>query len=94
MYPLGDDRLAALTPGSDLNVACKNSLGSWAGRAVEIITGVERRRRWRLDEKLQIVAEVEQPGACFAQIARRYDVSRGLLWSWRRQARNGGKRPA
>ena len=56
---------------------------------MEIITGVERRRRWRLDEKLQIVAEVEQPGACFAQIARRYDVSRGLLWSWRRQARNG-----
>ena len=56
---------------------------------MEIITGVERRRRWRLDEKLRIVAEVEQPGACFAQIARRYDVSRGLLWSWRRQVRNG-----
>ena len=56
---------------------------------VEIITGVERRRRWRFEEKLRIVAELEQPGACFAEVARRYDVSRGLLWNWRRQARGG-----
>jgi transposase len=32
---------------------------------MEIITGVERRRCWRLEEKLRIVAEVEQPGASF-----------------------------
>ena len=56
---------------------------------MEIITGVERRRRWRLDEKLRIVAEVEQPGACFAEVARRHEVSRGLLWDWRRQVRRG-----
>ena len=56
---------------------------------MEIITGVERRRRWRLEEKLRIVAETEQAGACFAEIARRYDVSRGLLWNWRSQARRG-----
>ncbi len=56
---------------------------------MEIITGVERRRRWRLDEKLRIVAEVEQPGACFAEVARRHKVSRGLLWDWRRQVRRG-----
>jgi transposase len=56
---------------------------------MEIITGVERRRRWRLEEKLRIVAEVEQPGVCFAEVARRHEVSRGLLWSWRRQMRRG-----
>jgi transposase len=56
---------------------------------VEIISGVERRRRWRLDEKLRIVAEAEAPGACFVEVARRYDVSRGLLWNWRRQVRSG-----
>jgi transposase-like protein len=61
---------------------------------VEIITGVERRRRWRADEKLRIVAELEQPGVCFAEVARRHDVSRGLLWNWRRQVRNGLLRPA
>ena len=56
---------------------------------MEIITGVERRRRWRLEEKLRIVDEVERPGACFAEVARRHEVSRGLLWSWRRQVRRG-----
>lgn len=60
---------------------------------VEIITGVERRRRWRVDEKLRIVAELEAPGACFAEVARRHDVSRGLLWNWRRQVRQGSLAP-
>ena len=56
---------------------------------MEIITGVERRRRWRREEKLRIVAEVEQPGASFAAVARRHEVSRGLLWNWRAQVRSG-----
>jgi transposase-like protein len=56
---------------------------------MEIITGVERRRCWRLEEKLQILAEVEQPGASFANVARRHEVSRGLLWNWRSQVRRG-----
>lgn len=54
---------------------------------MEIITGIERRRRWRVEDKLRIVAETEQPGACFAEIARRHEVSRGLLWNWRSQVR-------
>ncbi len=56
---------------------------------MEILTGVERRRRWRLEEKLRIIAELEQPGASFAAVARRHEVSRGLLWNWRRQFRRG-----
>jgi transposase-like protein len=60
---------------------------------MEIITGVERRRRWRLEEKLRIVAEVEEPGASFAAVARRNEVSRGLLWNWRRQVRRGDLAP-
>ena len=56
---------------------------------MEIITGVERRRRWRLEEKLRIVAEIEEPGASFAAVARRNEVSRALLWNWRRQVRRG-----
>lgn len=55
---------------------------------MEIITGVERRRRWRPEDKVRIVAEAEQPGACFAEVARRHDVSRALLWAWRRQIRD------
>ena len=60
---------------------------------MEIITGVERRRRWRLEEKLRIVAEVEQPGASFAAVARRHELSRGLLWNWRAQVRRGALAP-
>ena len=60
---------------------------------MEIITGVERRRRWSLEEKLRIVAETEQPGIGIAEIARRYEISRGLLWNWRSQVRRGVLRP-
>src|SRR5690349_21540952 len=64
-----------------------------AGGAMEIITGVERRRRWRLEDKLRIVADAQRPGACFADVARRHEVSRGLLWSWRDQVRRGALAP-
>ena len=60
---------------------------------MEIITGIERRRRWSLEEKLRIVAETEQPGGGIAEIARRYEISRGLLWNWRSQVRRGVLRP-
>jgi transposase len=60
---------------------------------MEIITGAERRRCWRLKEKLRIVAEVEAPGASFAAVARRHEASRGLLWNWRQQVRSGGLAP-
>ncbi len=56
---------------------------------MEIITGVERRRHWRREDKLRIVAEAERPGARFVDVARRHEVSRSLLWSWRDQARRG-----
>ena len=60
---------------------------------MEIITGVERRRRWSLEEKLRIVAETEQAGCGIAEIARRYEISRRLLWNWRSQIRRGVLRP-
>ena len=62
-------------------------------RALEIISRVERRRRWRVEEKLRIVAEAGEPGACFVEVARRHDLSRGLLWHWRRQVHSGALMP-
>ena len=56
---------------------------------MEIITGVERRRRWRPEEKLRILAELDEPGAKFNDVARRHDLSRGLLWQWRRARQRG-----
>ena len=59
------------------------------GDGMEIITGVERRRRWRAEDKLRVLAEAAQPGARTSEVARRHDISRGLLWYWRRQLRQG-----
>ena len=56
---------------------------------MEIITGVERRRQWRDEEKLRILAELNQPGVKFSEVARRHDISRGLLWQWRDAQRRG-----
>jgi len=56
---------------------------------MEIITGVERRRRWRPEEKLRILAELDAPGVKFNDVARRHDVSRSLLWQWRDARRRG-----
>jgi transposase len=56
---------------------------------IEILTGRERRRRWSAEDKLRIVAETEEPGACVKQVAARHDVYPGLLFTWRRQVCEG-----
>ncbi len=53
----------------------------------EVLTGVERRRRWSDDEKARLVAETLVPGAKVSAVARRYGVSASLLFFWRRRAR-------
>lgn len=53
---------------------------------VEVLGGVERRRRWSDDEKMRIIAETLAPGAKVAAVARRHGVSPSLLFFWRRQA--------
>ena len=57
--------------------------------AIEIITGRERRRRWSVEEKLRIVAETEETGARVTEVAARHGVYPGLLFTWRRQVRDG-----
>jgi transposase len=56
---------------------------------VEVIVGRQRRRRWTVAEKLRIVAESNEPGARIGDIAARYDLYPGLLFTWRRQVRQG-----
>ena len=60
---------------------------------MEIIIGIEHRRCWPLEEKLRIVAEAEEPGASFAAVARRREVSCGLLWNWRVRVHSGALAP-
>ena len=67
----------------DLLVATKSP----ALRRVEVITGVERRRRWSIDEKARVLDETIQPGAVISEIARRNGLTPQQLFTWRRQAR-------
>lgn len=52
---------------------------------VAVYSSVERRRRWSDEERLQILGEAFSPGACVSQVARRYDVSTALIYTWRRK---------
>ena len=55
----------------------------------EVLTGVERRRRWRYEDKVRIVDESFLPGARVSAVARRNGVAASLVFTWRRQAKLG-----
>ncbi len=59
------------------------------GSRVEVITGVERRRRWSVADKLRLVEEASRPGGSVSAVAQRHGVCRSLLFTWRRQYREG-----
>ena len=63
-------------------------------RRIELITGRRRRRDWTLEEKAEILAASMEPGRTVTEVADRYQVSRGLLWNWRRNARDALARQA
>lgn len=54
---------------------------------VTVFGGPARRRRWSDEERVQILGEAFAPGALVAQVARRHDVSTGLIYTWRRNLR-------
>lgn len=53
---------------------------------VTVLSGARRHRDWSDEEREEILREAFSPGACVSQVARRYDVSRGLIYIWRRAA--------
>lgn len=54
---------------------------------VEVITSVERRRRWNSAEKQRLVAATLEPGASVSAIAQAAGIHPGQLYGWRRQQR-------
>src|SRR2546421_6882508 len=51
---------------------------------VEIITSVQRRRRWAAAEKVRMVEETFEPGMTVSLVARRHGVAPNRLFTWRR----------
>ena len=53
--------------------------------AVEVITSVQRRRRWPRAEKERIVAAALAPGAVASEVARAAGIHTSQLFRWRQQ---------
>jgi|HigsolmetaAR202D_1030399.scaffolds.fasta_scaffold36551_1 transposase len=56
-------------------------------RRVEVLNGVERRRKWPDETKFAIVAEALEPGVVISDVARRHDINPSQLFGWVRQFR-------
>ena len=56
---------------------------------VEVVTSVQRRRRWTAAEKVRMVEETNEPGATVSLVARRHGVAPNQLFTWRRLAAQG-----
>ena len=52
---------------------------------VEVITSVERRRRWSRSEKERIVAAAMEPGAIASAVAREARIHASQLYRWRQE---------
>lgn len=53
------------------------------------VSDTGRRRRWTEDEKARIVAESHLDGVTLAEVARRHEISRSMLYDWRYRHRVG-----
>jgi len=56
----------------------------------EIISRVERRRRWSCEQKVRILTEALGPGATVSAVADRNGISRSQVYAWKRLAQRGG----
>src|SRR5436190_22979011 len=52
---------------------------------VEVITSVERRRRWSRAEKERIIAAAMEPGAVASAVARDAGIHASQLYRWRQE---------
>lgn len=52
---------------------------------IEVITSVERRRRWSREDKERLVAACLEPGAVLSEIARSAGIHVSQLFRWRKE---------
>ncbi len=54
------------------------------------ILGLERRRIWRDEDKLEIVMSIGIDGATVTQVAQRHEVTRQQIYAWRHDLKRKG----
>ncbi|WP_041678993.1 IS66-like element accessory protein TnpA [Rhizobium etli] len=52
---------------------------------IEVVTSVERRRRWSREDKERLVAACLEPGAVLSEIARAAGIHVSQLFRWRKE---------
>jgi len=80
---------AAVDPGAEVESAHTTDRMSARNQRIELITRGERRRRWSVEQKREIAAESLEAGISPITVARRYGISSGLLYTWRRHLLEG-----
>ena len=60
-------------------------------KAIEVITSVERRRRWSAAEKERLVSASLEAGASVSSVAREAGIHSSQLYGWRRQLLRGSQ---
>src|SRR5579871_304622 len=58
---------------------------------VEVLAGIQRRRRYTAEQKMSVVQEAMQPGMTISFVARRHGIAPSLIFGWRRRMKEGGK---
>jgi transposase len=51
---------------------------------IEVITSVQRRRRWPAEEKARVVQETCAPGMSVSLVARQHGIGPNQVFTWRR----------
>ena len=51
---------------------------------VEVVTSVQRRRRWTPEQKLEIVKQTNEPGSSVSIVARQFGITAAQLFQWRK----------
>ncbi len=56
---------------------------------VEVVTSIQRRRRFSPEQKRAIVEEAEEPGMSISTVARKYEINPSQVFKWRRLMQEG-----
>src|SRR5690242_17484603 len=80
---------AAADRGAEVESAHTTDRMSARSQRIEVITRGERRRRWSIEQKREIAAESLEVGISPITVARRYGISSGQLYTWRRYLLEG-----
>lgn len=75
------------SPALVAEVATARTTGHRSARSarVEVLTRAEPRRSWTVEQKREIVAESLGPDLTPSEVARKYRISSGQLYTWRQQ---------